>query len=101
MSSTSGQPDQKTFPSSDCLLRLTQIIGQSEITPEQAKENRRAGIAPVKPRHYIKPIVPVSKSAWLAGVKAGTFPQPIKLGKTTVWRESDVLALFKREDEGC
>ena len=40
--------------------------------------------------------VPVSKSAWWAGVKAGKFPQPVKLGpRTTAWRTRDILALVE------
>ena len=40
-------------------------------------------------------LVPVSKSTWWAGVKAGIYPQPIKLGpKITCWRLSDILSLI-------
>ena len=36
-------------------------------------------------------IVPVSRSAWLNGVRDGRFPAPIALGPRTVaWRYSDV-----------
>lgn len=39
--------------------------------------------------------IPVSKSTWWAGVKAGRFPKPIKLGaRVTTWRAEDVRALF-------
>ena len=39
--------------------------------------------------------VPISRSAWYAGVKDGKFPPPIKLGpKTSAWRESDVNRLI-------
>ena len=56
-------------------LRLWQIIG-----------DRKRGI---------DPIIPISKSAWWAGVREGKFPQPIKLGeRTTVWRESDIHKLI-------
>jgi len=45
------------------------------------------------------PIIPVGKSTWWAGVKAGRFPQAIKLGaKTTVWRARDILALVRSFD---
>lgn len=38
--------------------------------------------------------IPISKSAWWAGVKDGRFPKPIKLGpRTTVWDEEDIDAL--------
>ncbi|MBS3958512.1 MAG: AlpA family phage regulatory protein, partial [Xanthomonadaceae bacterium] len=32
-------------------------------------------------------LIPISRSAWWAGIREGKFPQGIKLGsKTTVWR---------------
>ena len=41
-------------------------------------------------------IIPVSKSNWWAGVKAGIFPEPVKLGpRTTAWRESDIMRLVE------
>lgn len=41
-------------------------------------------------------IVPVSRSAWWAGVKSGRFPQPMKLGpRTTVWRTEDLMPLLQ------
>jgi len=40
----------------------------------------------------------ISKSAWWAGVSSGIFPKPLKFGKrTTCWRESDILALMKKD----
>lgn len=58
-------------------LRLTQIIG-----------NKRTG-AP--------PIIPVSRSTWLAGVKNGRYPEPIRtLGnRITAWRVEDIRALIE------
>lgn len=42
-------------------------------------------------------IVGLSRSAWYAGVKAGQFPQPVRLTpRTAAWRESEVVALVKR-----
>ena len=38
--------------------------------------------------------IPVSRSTWWAGVKAGQFPQPVKLGpRITAWRAEDIRAL--------
>ncbi|UDL96282.1 AlpA family phage regulatory protein [Lichenihabitans sp. PAMC28606] len=38
--------------------------------------------------------IPVSRSTWWAGVKAGRFPQPLKLGpRTTCWRAEDIRRL--------
>jgi len=40
--------------------------------------------------------VPVARSAWYVGVKAGRFPAPIKLGpKTSAWREADINKLIQ------
>jgi predicted DNA-binding transcriptional regulator AlpA len=41
--------------------------------------------------------IPVSKSSWWAGVKAGRFPEPVKLGpRTTAWRAEDIRVLYAR-----
>lgn len=43
----------------------------------------------------IEPILPIGRSTFLAGVKAGKYPQPVKLGeRTTAWRKSDILTLL-------
>jgi predicted DNA-binding transcriptional regulator AlpA len=83
----------------ESLLRLTQIIGQKEVTPEQAKQNRKRMKGPRIPRPAISPIIPVSKSAWWAGVKSHKYPQPIKLGgRVTAWRRSEIMALILKEE---
>jgi len=39
---------------------------------------------------------PVSKSTWWAGVKAGRYPLPVKLGnRCTAWRSEDIDKLIK------
>ena len=39
--------------------------------------------------------VPVSRSAWWAGVKAGRYPAAVKLGtRTTCWKSSDIEKLI-------
>lgn len=41
-------------------------------------------------------LIPVSRSAWWAGVKTGRFPRPVRLGPRTVaWRAEDVAALVE------
>jgi prophage regulatory protein len=38
--------------------------------------------------------LPMSKSTWLAGVKSGKFPKPIRLTPARpVWRKTDIDAL--------
>jgi prophage regulatory protein len=39
--------------------------------------------------------IPISRSTWWAGVAAGRFPQPVKLGpRTTCWRVEDIRKLI-------
>jgi prophage regulatory protein len=40
-------------------------------------------------------ILPVSASCWWNWVKTGRAPQPIRLGRTSVWRKADVLAMIE------
>lgn len=38
--------------------------------------------------------VPVSKSTWFAGIKAGRFPKPVAVGeRARAWREADINAV--------
>jgi predicted DNA-binding transcriptional regulator AlpA len=61
------------------LLRLPQILGDRKATPP------------------IRPLVPVSRSTWWAGVKAGRYPKPVKLGpRTTAWRVRDIVDFLER-----
>lgn len=89
-------------------LRLPQIIGQRAVTEDEAEQNRRdAEVAkesgqepnkkPKRARESIPPIIPISKSQWWAGVKAGKFPTPVKLGlRITAWRASDIQAIVEQ-----
>lgn len=54
-------------------LRLKQIVGS-------AKDD-------------IQPIFPVAASTWWAGVKDGRYPKPVKHGRATFWRASDIREL--------
>lgn len=41
-------------------------------------------------------VIPVGKSTWWAGVKAGRFPQGVKLGQnTTAWRVEEIRRLME------
>jgi len=62
-------------------LRLPQIVGK-----------RATDTTPGIPAIY-----PVCRSTWWAGVKAGRFPQPVKLSKRiTAWRVEDIRALIEQ-----
>lgn len=40
-------------------------------------------------------VFPVSRSAFLAGVKSGKYPQPVKLSeRTTAWKVEDIRSLI-------
>lgn len=58
-------------------LRLPQILGNPKATPP------------------IPALIPVSRSTWYAGVKAGRFPKAVKLGpRTTAWPIEAIRALI-------
>lgn len=78
-------------------VRLPQIIGQKEVTSEEAETNKLKGKGPKTPRSPIPAIIPVSKSKWWDGVKKGLFPKPVKLGpRTSAWRIEDIRDLIER-----
>jgi len=65
----------------EALLRARDIVG-----------DRRAGVPG---------LLPIARSTWLAGVAAGRFPQPIRLGsRTTCWRARDIFELIERAAAG-
>lgn len=71
---------QHTIPD-EGLARLWQIVGSK--------------------KHGIQPVIPVSKSAWWDGVKAGRFPKPLKLSpRVTVWRWADIRKLLDQHEAG-
>ena len=42
-------------------------------------------------------LLPISKSTWWDGVRAGKYPTPVKLGnRITCWRLEDVLELVDK-----
>ena len=45
-------------------------------------------------------LIPIGKSTWWAGVKAGRYPKPVKLGKrTTAWRVEEIRNLIANLDK--
>ena len=77
-------------------LRLSQIIGRSAVSDEQAAENRRKGNGPKRPRPAIPPLIPIGKSSFWAGVASGRYPQPVRTlsARVTAWRVQDIRALI-------
>jgi len=73
-------------------LRLPQIVRIPAVEAKPA--------TPGKPGRKARPetvgVYPVSPSTWWAGIKAGRYPQPIKLGsRITAWRVEDIRALIE------
>lgn len=61
-------------------LRLPQIVGDAQ--------------------RNIPAIIPISRSAWYAGMKTSLYPKSFKLGpRTTVWRVADVMQLVSEKSE--
>jgi len=47
-------------------------------------------------------LIPVSKSSWWAGIKAGIYPRPVKLSeRTSAWRVQDIRGLIERLSESA
>lgn len=62
------------------LLRASQIVGR--------KATKRKPALPA--------LIPVSRATWYDGVRTGRFPQPVRLGGTTVaWRAEDIRELIE------
>ena len=60
-------------------MRLKQIIGDAKAHPK------------------IPPLIPISRSAWYAGIKSGRYPKPIKLSqRTAVWHLKDIINFIER-----
>ena len=70
MAKTSSQLPETGF------LRIWQIVGDKKANPP------------------IPAIIPIGRSSFLAGVKSGKFPKPVKLGiRTTAWKIEDIRNL--------
>lgn len=49
----------------------------------------------------IPAIIPVGRTSWLAGVEAGIYPQPVRLGlRMWAWRVEDIRDLISRLSKG-
>lgn len=45
-------------------------------------------------------VIPVGKTKWHEGIKAGKFPAPIKLGRCSLYRARDIAELITRIENG-
>ena len=82
-------------------LRLPQIIGQSEVTPEQAAENKARGKGPKRARPGYPGLVPIRKTTWWHGIRTGRYPKPVHLGpRVAAWKVEDIRRLLADLAEG-
>lgn len=45
-------------------------------------------------------VIPIGKTCWWEGVKAGRFPQPVKLSaRCTAWKAEDIRLLIQQLSE--
>lgn len=59
------------------LLKLHQVIGD--------------------PKRGVPGLIPMGRSTWYAGIRSGTYPAGVKIGKRSIaWRYSDITALAKK-----
>jgi hypothetical protein len=69
--------DQPTVPQAG-FYRLKQILGDRKAEPP------------------IPALIPISRTAWYKGIKAGRYPPPLKLSpKVSVWRVEDINSLIE------
>lgn len=62
---------------SELLLTITEIVGDPKAIPP------------------VRPLIPVSRSTWLAGIKSGRYPHPVRMSPRRVaWRRSDLDRLI-------
>ena len=58
-------------------LRLKQIIGNPKAKPP------------------VPALIPVKKTCWYEGIKAGKFPKPVKISPhVSLWRIEEIMALI-------
>jgi prophage regulatory protein len=74
-------------------IRQAQLIGVSEVAPEDAARNRERGKGPRRPRKGVAGVLPWSSATLWRKVGIGAFPAPDKLSeRITAWNVEKVLA---------
>jgi predicted DNA-binding transcriptional regulator AlpA len=81
--------------------KTRKITRPSNTTPAKAtKESRRPVVLPEDDDAFVRlptvlGVFPVGETTWWAGIKAGTFPKPLKLTKrVNAWRVADIRRLL-------
>lgn len=52
------------------------------------------------PRRGMQGLIPVSRTTWYGWIATQRAPKPVKLGRTSVWRIEDILALVQQLSTG-
>lgn len=47
-----------------------------------------------------KPIIPISRSSFYAAIRRGELPQPKKVGRASLWAESQLISAMAALSEG-
>ena len=80
-------------------LREADLVGQAEVTPEQAAANKAAGKGPRRARPAKPGRLPISSATLWRWVKAGEFPPPVRLsGGVTAWKLAEIEAWEARQE---
>jgi prophage regulatory protein len=65
-----------------------------QVASQLDKKNKAAILLSLK---EVLKIVPVARSTWLAGVKDGRFPKPIKITGRTFWDKKDIIEYIENQ----
>jgi predicted DNA-binding transcriptional regulator AlpA len=71
-------------------FRQVDLVGQFEVTPEQAVANRVMGRGIVRPRPGLRGLLPFSAPTLWRKIAAGEFPSPTKIGAIAAWPKASV-----------
>jgi len=72
----------------------------------QAAKARKSRAKPTHPAFPVDPdalvrlpqvlsVLPIGRTSFLDGVRAGKFPKPIKYGKSSLWKAADIRRVLK------
>lgn len=78
---------------------MSEVLASATVNqprPERSAALRPEGLLRLR---QVLDLIPISRSAWWAGVRAGRYPRPLKLSpNTTCWRAADILKLIETLD---
>jgi len=58
--------------------------------------DRDSDVGYLRLRTVLKDYLPVGRSSFYQAIREGRFPPPVKLGRMSVWRKADIIALCRR-----